>query len=269
MQEDTGIKTDGMTFWEHLEVLRGSLIKMAIAAVVCSAAAFVFKDEVFSVILAPKDDSFIIYRLFDRLASLVSSGGMEAFDISLINTGLTSQFVTHLKVSLCVGVLVSSPYILYLLFHFISPALYDNERRYTRRVVAGSYFMFMAGVLLCYFVVFPLTLRFLGTYQVSEEVVNMISLDSYMGTLITTSLMMGLTFELPVLCWLLAKLHILNAGMMRRFRRHAFVAILIVAAIITPTTDIFTMFVVALPVWLLYEMSIAIVRHTESRDADA
>ena len=129
--------------------------------------------------------------------------------------------------------------------------------------------MFMAGVLLCYFVVFPLTLRFLGTYQVSEEVVNMISLDSYMGTLITTSLMMGLTFELPVLCWLLAKLHILNARMMRRFRRHAFVAILIVAAIITPTTDIFTMFVVALPVWLLYEMSIAIVRHTGSRDADA
>ena len=166
------------------------------------------------------------------------------------------------------GLIAASPYILYLLFHFISPALYDNERRYTGRVVAGSYIMFVAGVVLCYFVVFPLTLRFLGTYQVSEEVVNMISLDSYMGTLITTSLMMGLTFELPVLCWLLAKLHILKAGMMRRFRRHAFVAILIIAAVITPTTDMFTMFVVALPVWVLYEASILIVRRTETNDRE-
>lgn len=268
MQDTQCGKTEGMTFWEHLEVLRGSLIKMAIAAVVCSAAAFVFKDEVFSVILAPKDDGFIIYRLFDSIASLVSSGGTESFEINLINTGLTSQFVTHLKVSLCVGLIAASPYILYLLFHFISPALYDNERRYTGRVVAGSYIMFLAGVVLCYFVVFPLTLRFLGTYQVSEEVVNMISLDSYMGTLITTSLMMGLTFELPVLCWLLAKLHILKAGMMRRFRRHAFVAILIIAAVITPTTDMFTMFVVALPVWVLYEASILIVRRTETNDRE-
>ncbi len=257
-------QSEGMTFWEHLDVLRGSLIKIAIAAIVCGTVAFIFKDVVFSVILAPKDNSFVIYRLFDKIGSLIMpDDGVGSFDLHLINTGLTGQFVIHLKVALCLGVLLASPYILYVLFHFISPALYDNERRYSSRVLVGSYLMFVAGVAMCYFIVFPLTLRFLGTYQVSTEVPNMITLDSYMSTLITTSLLMGLTFELPVLSWLLAKLHLLRASMMRRFRRHALVVIMIVAAVITPTTDMFTMLVVALPIWMLYEFSIFIVRRCE------
>lgn len=260
-------RQDSMTFWEHLDELRGSLIKIAIAVAVCSTLAFIFKDEVFAVILAPKDDSFIIYRLFEQINSLFSSSGSSNFEIDLINTGLTSQFIIHLKVAMCLGLLVASPYVLYILFHFISPALYDNERRYSSRIIMASYMMFVIGILLCYFIVFPLTLRFLGTYQVSDEVTNLISLDSYMSTLITTSLLMGVTFELPVLCWLLSKLGLLKSTVMRRFRKHAFVAILVVAAVITPTTDMFTMLIVALPIWLLYELSILIVRKNERNKA--
>ncbi len=259
-----------MTFWEHLEELRRALIKIAIAAAACSTLAFIFKDEVFAAILAPGDGRFITYRLLEMAGASFQQTGTLDFKINLINTGLTAQFITHLKVALLTGLLVASPYAIYVLFSFIAPALRDNERRWTTRLVTASCLMFATGMATCYYIVFPLTLRFLGTYQVSTEVANLISLESYMSTLITTSLLMGTAFELPVLCWLLSKLNILTSNAMKRFRRHSFVAILILAAIITPTTDMFTMLVVALPVWLLYEMSISIVKRNEkTRGAQA
>lgn len=148
----------------------------------------------------------------------------------------------------------------YQIFRFVSPALYADERRYVVRVAGWGYVMFMAGVLVSYFLIFPLTFRFLGTYQVSADIENMISLDFYMSTLAVMSLALGIVFEIPVVAWLFAKLGFVTAAFLRRYRKHAIVAILVVAAVITPTSDVFTLSIVALPMWLLYEASIIIIR---------
>ena len=245
------MKTDSLTFWDHLDVLRSSLIRMGVAIVVFAVAAFCLKDELFSVVLAPRSSDFVTYKLL----------GVDPFSIHLMNTGLTEQFMIHMRTAIYAGLLVASPYILYELFRFVSPGLYQNERHYVVWIVGAAYVMFLMGTLVNYFVVFPLTVRFLGTYQVSPDVANMLTLQSYMDTLLTMSLVMGIVFELPVVSWVLGKMGLINRQMMRAMRRHAVVAILIVAAIITPTTDAFTLFVVALPIWLLYELSILIVRN--------
>lgn len=242
-----------MTFWDHLDVLRSSLIRIAIAIVVCAIGAFIMKDELFSIVLAPRSSDFVTYTLL----------GVDAFQISLMNTGLTEQFMIHMRTALYAGLLVASPYILYELFRFVSPGLYQNERHYAIWIVGAAYVMFMVGTLINYFVVFPLTVRFLGTYQVSPDVANMLTLQSYIDTLLGMSLVMGVVFELPVVCGLLGRMGLITDRLMSTYRRHAIVAILVVAAIITPTTDVFTLFVVALPIYLLYELSIQIVRITK------
>lgn len=247
------MKTDSLTFWDHLDVLRSSLIRMGVAVVVFAVAAFCLKDELFSVVLAPRSSDFVTYKLL----------GVDPFSIHLMNTGLTEQFMIHMRTAIYAGLLVASPYILYELFRFVSPGLYQNERHYVVWIVGAAYMMFLMGTLVNYFVVFPLTVRFLGTYQVSPDVANMLTLQSYIDTLIGMSLVMGVVFELPVVCGLLGHMGLINNRMMSEYRRHAIVAILIVAAIITPTTDMFTLFVVALPIYLLYELSIQIVRITK------
>ena len=247
------MKTDSLTFWDHLDVLRSSLIRMGVAVVVFAVAAFCLKDELFSVVLAPRSSDFVTYMLL----------GVDPFSIHLMNTGLTEQFMIHMRTAIYAGLLVASPYILYELFRFVSPGLYQNERHYVVWIVGAAYVMFLMGTLVNYFVVFPLTVRFLGTYQVSPDVANMLTLQSYIDTLIGMSLVMGVVFELPVVCGLLGHMGLINNRMMSEYRRHAIVAILIVAAIITPTTDMFTLFVVALPIYLLYELSIQIVRITK------
>ena len=239
-----------MTFWDHLDELRGVIIRALLVTTVAAAVAFCLKEPLFDIVLAPRSGDFITYRLM----------GVEPFEISLMNTGLTEQFMIHLKTAFYAGLLVASPYIIYLLFGFIQPALYDNERRYATTLVGSGYLMFMVGTLLNYLLIFPLTVRFLGTYQVSPDVANMLTIQSYIDTLLMMSLVMGIVFELPVVCWLLGRMGLINARMMGQWRKHAIVAILIVAAIITPTTDAFTLFVVALPIWLLYELSILIVK---------
>ena len=238
------------TFWDHLDVLRASLIRMAIAVVIFGIVAFCMKEALFSIVLAPCSSDFITYRLL----------GAEAFHIHLMNTGLTEQFMIHMRTAIYAGLLVASPYILYELFRFVSPGLYQNERHYAVWIVGAAYLMFIIGTLINYFVVFPLTVRFLGTYQVSPDVANMLTLQSYIDTLLGMSLVMGVVFELPVVCGLLGRMGLITDRMMSTYRRHAVVAILVVAAIITPTTDVFTLFVVALPIYLLYELSIQIVR---------
>lgn len=252
---------DRQSFWDHLDVLRAAIVRIVAVAVVFGIAAFCFKEELFAVVLAPKDDGFVTYRLFNRIAAW-AGGETESFAVQLINTGLAQQFIIHMKTALCAGVLCASPYILYQLFRFVSPALYANERKYVVRVVGGSYAMFVVGVMVSYFLIFPLTFRFLGTYQVSGDVANLITLDSYISTLVLMCLSMGIVFEIPILFWLFAKLGFLSAGFMRRYRKHAIVIILVVAAIITPTSDVFTLSLVALPMWLLYEVSIGIVKHS-------
>ena len=252
------VDTDKQSFWEHLDVLRVAIVKIVAVAVVFGIAAFCFKDELFAVVLAPKNDGFVTYRLFNRIAAW-AGGETGSFAVQLINTGLAQQFIIHMKTALCAGVLCASPYILYQLFRFVSPALYANERKYVVRVVGGGYAMFVVGVLVSYFLIFPLTFRFLGTYQVSGEVANLITLDSYISTLVLMCLSMGIVFEIPILSWLFAKLGFLSADFMRRYRKHAIVIILVVAAIITPTSDVFMLSLMALPMWLLYEASILLV----------
>jgi sec-independent protein translocase protein TatC len=223
---------------------------MAIAAIAMGLVAFAMKETLFDIVLAPSKSDFFLYRII----------GAEPFDIKLINTGLAEQFTIHMKVALTVGLLVASPYILYLLFHFVSPALYENEKRYSVRITLSAYLMFIVGVALNYFLVFPLTVRFLGTYSVSADIENMLTLSSYVDSMLMMSLWFGIIFELPVVCWLLGKFGLLKAEWMTRYRRHAIVAILIIAAIITPTGDIFTLMVVSLPIYILYEASAILVR---------
>lgn len=249
---------ESKSFWDHLEDLRGSLIRIVVAALVFSTLAFCFKDLLFKVVLAPKDSSFFMYRLF---------GGGD-FSIQLMNIGLTEQFMIHLKTACAFGILMASPYILYVLFDFVRPALYEKERKHSVSIVLAAYVMFLIGVAVNYLFVFPLTVRFLGTYQVSGEVRNMLTLQSYMDTLLLMSFVFGIIFEIPVISWLLARFGLLKAEWMTQYRRHAIVAILILAAVITPTGDAFTLLIVSLPIWLLYELSVLVVKKVgKKRDA--
>ena len=209
--------------------------------------AFIFKDEVFWVIFAPKSPDFLPFTFG------------SSPEVQLINTELTRQFVVHMMTSLYVGIIVAAPYIIFELYRFISPGLYENERRYTTPLVIASYFMFMMGILFCYFILFPITFRFLANYQVDTSIQNLISLESYIDTLVFLSLAMGIIFEIPILSWLLGRLGILHRQQMQQYRRHAIVIILIIAAIITPTSDAITLAIVSLPMYLLYEVSILLV----------
>lgn len=229
-----------MTFWEHLDELRRRIWYVLLAAIIAAVACFCFKEQLFAVVMYPKPA-----------------------DMQLINVELTQQFLTHMRVALWAGMLIVSPYVLYQLFAFVAPGLYNTERRLALRAVGGGYMLFLAGVVLNYFIIFPFTVRFLGGYQVSAEVANTITLGSYISVLGVMSLLMGVVFELPMLCWLLAKIGVLKAAFMRKYRRHAIVVILIIGAIITPTGDPFTLALVSVPIYLLWELSILIVKHTE------
>lgn len=245
-----------MTFWDHLDELRGSLFRMLAAVAVTAVICFSLKDLLFEVILAPTKSDFITYRLM----------GAEPFTMQLINTQLTEQLMVHLRMAAYMGFLLASPFILYELFRFVSPALYRNERKYATVVVVAAYVMFIIGTLLNYFLIFPLITRFLGTYQVSPDVENMLTLNSYVDTMMMMSLVIGIVFEMPVVAALMGKLNIISTEMMKHFRKHALVVILIVAAIITPTADIFTLLIVSLPIWALYETSILIVKKLQKQE---
>lgn len=251
-----------LTFWEHLDELRGVIFKITAVALLCGIVAFIFKDLLFEIVFAPRKDSFVTYRWLEALSGFFSDINENHFSVNIINTGLAQQFVIHMKTAICFGVLCASPYILYQLFRFVSPALYENERHYALNIVGSGYVTFMVGVMVGYFLIFPLTFRFLGTYQVSADVPNMISLDSYMSTLVLICMSMGIVFEMPIVCWLFSKIGLLSSSFMMSNRKYAIVIILIVAAIITPTSDVFTLLAVSFPMWLLYEISIVIVRKT-------
>lgn len=239
-----------MTFWDHLDELHGVLLRSALLATVFAVAAFCLKDALFAFLLAPTHGDFVTYRLLEG----------NVFQLHLINTGITEQFMTHMRAACYMGLLCASPYMLYALFRFVAPGLYETERRVAWWALGSAYVMFLAGTAINYLLVFPLAVRFLGTYSVSSDVTNMLTLQSYMDTLLGMTLAMGICFELPVVCWVLGRLGLLTAEHMRLYRRHVFVGILLAAAIITPTGDPLTLFLVAIPLYLLYELSMLIVR---------
>ena len=237
MANDPMEHKDGLSFWDHLDELRSALLKSLGAWLVASAAAFVCKEPLFAVLMRPL--------------------GAEQ---KLINIDVTAQFVTHVQVALCIGFVVALPLMIWWLYGFVAPALYRQEKRYTVIFMVCAVLLFAAGVALNYFLIFPLSFRFLSEYQVSPTVVNQISLSSYFSLLLVLSILMGLLFEVPVVTWLLSRLGILRPEYLKRYRRHVFVALLIVAAVITPTGDPFTLLLVTLPVYGLYELSILIIR---------
>lgn len=249
-----------LTFGEHLEVFRQMLFRVLCVAGVISAVIFCFKDTTWEVLMAPSEWDFCTYRWIEQVMQAVGIDfHFNKFHVEMIATDLSSQFMTHITTAVYLGVLGASPYILYELFRFISPALYENERRYSVQVAGIIYVLFILGVLMSYFVLFPISFRFLGTYSVSSRVVSNITLDSYISTFVSLTLVMGVVFQLPVIAFFLGKMGIVTSKMLSKYRKHSFLVIMLVAAIITPP-DLMTLILVTIPLYLLYEISIRVVR---------
>lgn len=250
-----------MSFGDHLEELRQMLLR--ILSVVCVVAVVVFclKDITWSILLAPSKWDFCTYRWIETVIHHlgISDFRFEAFEVQLITTELSSQFMTHITTACYLGLLAASPFVVYELFRFISPALYDNEKKYSVRIAIIIYLLFILGVLVTYFILFPISFRFLSTYSVAESIRPAITLDSYVETLTTLTLLMGVVFQLPVVAYILGKMGVINSRMLAKYRKHSFIIIMIVAAIITPP-DLMTLILVTIPLYLLYEASIRVVK---------
>lgn len=253
-----------LTMGGHLEALRRMLFRICLVLISFSAIIFVFKNTTWELLLAPSKDSFVTYRILEDFCSICGFDFIfEPFKIDLISTELSAQFIAHLSTALYIGLIFSSPYILYELFKYISPALYDNERKCSVKLVFIIYLLFIIGVLMSYFILFPIAFRFLGTYSVAEEIHSTITLDSYVSTFATLTFMLGLVFQLPVVAFFLAKMSLINHALLIEYRKWAFIIILLIAAIISPP-DLLTLFLVGLPMYLLYEISICVVRQVNS-----
>lgn len=252
-----------LTFGGHLEVLRKMLFRILGVAGVIAFLVFCFKDTTFTLLLAPSEYDFCTYRWIENaLQRLGVDFHFDPYYVDLIATDLSSQFMTHITTSCYLGLLGASPFVVYELFKFVSPALYENEKRYSMPVVAVIYGLFILGVLMSYFILFPISFRFLGTYSVAERVHSTITLDSYIETFTTLTLVMGAVFQLPIIAFVLAKMGFVDSAMLSQYRKHALIVIAFVAAIITPP-DLMTLVLVTIPLYLLYEVSIRIVRWVE------
>ena len=227
--------------------------------------AFCFKETTWNVLLAPSEWNFCTYRWLERVMQAVDIDfQFEEYHVNLIATDLSSQFMTHITTAVYLGLLGASPYILYELFSFISPALYENERKYSVQVAGIIYVLFILGVLMSYFVLFPISFRFLGTYSVSAKVVSNITLDSYISTFVSLTLIMGVVFQLPVIAFFLGKMGIVTSSMLTSYRKHSLIVIMMIAAVITPP-DLMTLILVTIPLYMLYEVSIRVVRWVEPK----
>ena len=254
-----------MTFGEHLEVLRRMLFRILAVVMVLAVVIFCFKDWTFRMLLAPSQWDFVTYRYIEKfLHWLGSSFTFNEYHVNLIATELSSQFMTHVTAAMYLGLLGASPYILVELFRFITPALYENERKYSVRIAIIMYLLFVLGVLMSYFILFPISFRFLGTYSISDMVESNITLHSYISTFTTLTLIMGLVFQLPVIAFFLGKIGAVKSDFLKRYRKHALIAIMVLAAIITPP-DLMTLVLVTIPLYLLYEVSIGILRRMEKK----
>ncbi len=254
-----------LTFGGHLEVLRQMLFRILAVAAVIAVVVFCLKETTWKLLLAPSEWDFCTYRWIETAMQAIGIDfHFEEFHVEMIATDLSSQFMTHIITAVYLGLLGASPYILYELFRFISPALYENERKYSVQVAGIIYVLFLLGVLMSYFVLFPISFRFLGTYSVSAKVVSNITLDSYITTFVSLTLVMGVVFQLPVIAFFLGKMGVITSSMLATYRKHSFIVIMIVAAIITPP-DLMTLILVTIPLYLLYEVSIRVVKWVEPK----
>ncbi len=260
-----------MSFLEHLEVLRWHLIRSFGAIFIFAILAFINKSLIFDkIIMAPKMPDFWTNRMFGRLAELtgIESLRINTEELQLISIAMSGQFMTHIWTSLIAGIVVAAPYVIYEFWRFIKPALYDNERKNSGGAVLYMSFLFLTGVLFGYYLIVPLSVHFLGSYSISGQVANQINVLSYIGTVSSITLASGVIFELPIFVYFLSKIGILTPNIMRKYRRHSYVLLLILSAIITPP-DVFSQIMVCLPLVILYEIGIVISRRIEKKAASA
>ena len=234
-----------MSFWDHLDVLRGTLFRSALSVLLVSIVMFCFKNFLFEkIILAPSRPDFFLYKILGGNVSM-----------QLINTEVSAQFFVHLKVSFICGFVIAFPYIIYEIWKFIAPALYDKEMRSVRKAFLGSALLFYAGVATGFCLIFPVTLSFFQGYTVSDTIANTVTLNSYISMFSSMVILFGIVFEFPVLIAILSNMGIVTKDTLKKYRKYAFVGVLIVAAIITPA-DPFSMLIAAAPLYLLYELSV-------------
>lgn len=259
-----------MSFWDHLEELRWMLLRVVIALIVFAIGGFIFMPWIFdNVILGPAKPDFFLYHYmctFSRHLSFLPDFCDSNLSIDMINIDLTAQFFRHISTSFWFALILICPYILFELWRFISPALYDHEKRNVRWVFLLGSVMFFIGCLIGYSLIFPMALRFLYTYSLSDVIHNQLSLDSYMDNFLILIMVMGLVFEMPLISWLLSQIGLLKKSFFRKYRRYAIVVLVIAAAIITPTGDPFTLSLVFVPLYALYELSVFFVKEDPQED---
>lgn len=257
-----------MTFLEHLEELRWTIVRSLVAIGIAAVLLFVVKDFIFdNVVLAPMYASFWTYSALCSLSHLMQLGEticLEADTFELQNISMAGQFMTHLKVSFIGGIIAAFPFVLWEIWKFISPGLHGTERKGLRWVVFSASILFFCGVLFGYYLICPLSIQFLGTYQVSAEVPNMITLDSFISLVTSITLATGLLFQLPLVVLFLTRAGLVTPAFLRAYRKHSIVIILLVSAIITPP-DLTSQVLVTLPLMILYEISIFLSERTVRR----
>lgn len=244
-----------MSFLDHLEALRWHLMRSVIAIFGFGIVAFLNKSFIFdTILLAPKNPDFITYRVMCAISERIC---ITELPFTLMNISMSGQFTNHIFISIAAGFIIAFPYVFWEIWRFIKPALYSQESKHARGVVFFSSALFLSGVSFGYFVVAPLAVNFLGSYQVSAEVSNQINLGSYIMTVVSIALACGLIFELPIVTFFLTRVGLINPPFMRKYRKHALVLTLVLAAIITPP-DVISQILVAMPLLVLYEVSIRV-----------
>ena len=249
-----------MSFLEHLEELRWHIIRSVLAVLFFMILAFIFKNVIFGkIILGPKSPGFITNRLLCQLGEYLNTTALciNTKPLNLINIKMSGQLTTHITVSMVAGLILAFPIILWEFWKFFKPALRANEARYAQGAVFAASMLFFTGVLFGFFMLAPLSIHFLSSYEISEDVVNQINIRSYIGTLTSICLATGLVFELPIIAFFLTKIGLITPSFMRKYRKHAIVVVFVIAAIITPP-DVFSQTLVAIPLLILYEVSILI-----------
>ncbi len=261
-----------LTFWDHLDELRRVLLRVLGVWFVLTVGYFIAMPWLFDeVVLAPCRDDFVFYGLLRRMGQALNLHDdffTQEFQVRLVNINLAAPFFIHVSTAFWMSVVTAAPYLFYEVWRFVRPALYPGEAKGVQKALGVGTAMFFAGVLLGYFMVWPLTLRFLSSYRLSAAVENQISLNSYIDNFMMLVLCMGLAFELPLVMWLLSLLGVIRKDFLRKHRRHAIVLTVVAAAVITPTGDPFTLTVVAVPLYLLYEASILMTRDKKDDPLD-
>jgi sec-independent protein translocase protein TatC len=259
-----------MSFFDHIDVLRKHLIRVAVVVLVLTLGAFYFTDFIFNqIIMGPKNPSFWTYRMMCKLVEKFPSIGPEfcitKIDAKIINTEMAGQFTLQLNSCVMVGVILGIPYLLFELWLFVKPALHEVERKSASGFVFFASSLFFTGILFGYYIICPLSINFLTNFTVSPDIENTFTIDSYLSSVMTLTLGAGVIFQLPVIIYILSKLGVMTPAFMRASRRYSTVIILIIAAVVTPTADPYTMLIVALPLFLLYELSIHISASIERK----